>query len=141
MDDKILSTIGWSRGRHSAFQVRTGMMIGATKFFEDIGWFEFSDLRVAGEWGQARFVSSPGEMHLYQLTELSGGDPDKLVMTENHIAVHFAIGTPQLAAETLLDWANRVGASEGASIEPANFEGTKWFVYIPALFTFGIEIV
>ncbi len=137
-----LSLLGTATDNHSAYLVRPGMMNGALHFFHEIKWVEFEGLRVNGDWGQARFVSSNiVGSHIYQLTELTSEDPEKLEMTEFHIAIHFSSATPQEASEAILDWAIHSGASEGATIEPANAEGTKWFICLPALFKFSLEIV
>lgn len=139
-----LTDLGHAKEKHSAFQVRTGMMAGAMTFFHEIGWYECKSMNVNGSWGQARFVCSSVisiGCHIFQLTELSDGDPEKLEMTENHIAVNFSNATPEVAAKAILEWACRSCAGEEASIEAANSDGTKWFVYLPALFKFAIEIV
>jgi hypothetical protein len=142
MSQKSLKTLGIATDNHAAFQVRTGMMNGAVHFFEEIGWSELPTRKVKGPWGQARFVSPfrPG-CNTYQLTELSDGNPETLEMTENHIAINFSNATPEEAATAILDWAAQACAGEGSSSEKANSEGTKWFVYLPALFKFAIEIV
>ncbi|KKT43044.1 MAG: hypothetical protein UW64_C0002G0084 [Microgenomates group bacterium GW2011_GWC1_44_37] len=136
----MLAVLGHSTQDHVAFQVRTGMLSGAVWFFREIGWFELHGRKVSGPWGQARFFTSDLDSPVVQLTELSGGS-DSLVMTENHLAVHFSRATPEEAAKAILAWATYACAGEDASIEKANPEGTKWFVYLPALFTFAIEIV
>lgn len=139
-----LTDLGHAQEMHSAFQVRTGMMNGAATFFHEIGWFEIKNKKVTGDWGQARFFCSSAvieDCHVFQLTELADGDPEELEMTENHLAIHFSKSSPKEAAEAIFEWACRSCAGQGASIEAANAEGTKWFVYLPALFKFGIEII
>jgi len=139
---RSLRSLGFVTPDHSAYQVRTGMMNAALYFFEQIGWLEISERKTSGPWGQARFVQAlASDSHVYQLTELSDGDPNLIETQENHIAIHSSLASAQVAAENILEWANYVGAGEGASIEPANAAGTKWFVYLPALFKFGIEII
>ena len=139
---KSLKSLGFVTPDHSAYQVRTGMMNAALFFFEQINWLELPERKTSGPWGQARFVQAlASDSHVYQLTELSDGDPNLIETQENHIAVRSSSVSAQVAAETILEWASHVGAGEGASIEPANAAGSKWFVYLPALFKFGLEFV
>ena len=136
------SFLGSAAPSHAAFQVRTGMMNGALHFFKQLGWSEINEAIVSGVWGQARFIAPrKNDSFTVQLTELSDGDPEKLEMTENHLAIHFSKADPQSAAEAILEWATWASAGEDASIESANSQGSKWFVYLPALFKFALEIV
>lgn len=137
-----LSHLGQATTSHAAFQIRTGQMENALHFFKELRWLEIDEAIVKGVWGQARFIAHrKNHDFTIQLTELSDGDPEKLEMTENHLAIHFSKADPQHAAEYILSWAVRAGSGRGSSIEPANSEGTKWFVYLPALFKFALEIV
>ena len=135
-------SLGFISVNHLAYQVRTGMMNAAIFFFEKkLKWIELPHRKVTDDWGQARFFTQQSDYGVViQLTELSDDDP-KLEMSENHIAIHSELLNPKEAAEYILEWANYACAGEGASIEAANSTGSKWFVYLPALFKFGLEIV
>lgn len=138
-----ITRLGPAIPSHFAFQVRTGMMEESIHFFELLGWIEVREAIVRDDWGQARFITPDENGNFYiQLTELSGEDPSKLEMTENHLAIHFDSSTPKEAADAIFFWASSSPSTgQDAAIESANKMGTKWFVYIPSLFKFAIEIV
>lgn len=139
---QAFSHLGQAIPSHAAFQIRTGQMDNALFFFKEIGWNEINEAVVRGSWGQARFVSpNEDENFAVQLTELADDDPNKMEVTENHLAIHFSAASVGRAAGEIYSWAHRERLGEGASMEAANTAQSKWFVYLPAIFKFALEIV
>lgn len=121
--------------QHIALEVRHGMLNAAVSFFRDqLGWTELPDRRAVGDWGEARFVRAPGENPALQLTAPTS-DADAREFTENHVA--FGHRDPAGVAKTIEEWAIHAGTE--CRIEEVG--GGKWFIHLPDILAFSIEIV
>ena len=135
MNDALFDGVGLnSYVDHVCIQVAHGMLIGATTFFERLGFVENKERRIQGSWGSARFLSKDGSIPI-QLTESSNLDNPRSV--ETHIAV--AVEDPHTVVSDITDWLHRGGEGEGFEIELAGQDNI--FVYIPRLLTVPIEFV
>lgn len=125
---------------HHAYTVRTGKLDSAVQFFvEQLRWVEYRQ-PVSGDWGTARFLGLPYTDSHIQLTEDNTRPADLTECSDNQ---HLALGTSvtaDKAVRAIVIWAmeNRLG--KGYKTERANPEGTKWFIYLPEIFTFAIEM-
>ena len=140
---KLGRQIGASAIDHPAYLVRTGMFAGAKAFFVEIlGWHIANEVDCLKEEGwRAVFVSPEAqwssEQVMVQLTEhIAYSDP--IGMFEG---VHLAIKVQNAknAAQEIVSYYEHAGLD--CHKEPANTEETKWFVTIPALFTFALEFI
>jgi len=135
----MLAFLGVSKPGDIKLQVRSGMMNGAIRFFREIRWFEVTDRKVNQPWGQTRYFTPALNSLVVGLFE-SSHDPDGLTMTQSQLPLHFEDVAPEVAARAILAWADYAEAGEGAAIVSYD-EGARWLVYLPAIFTFAIEIV
>jgi hypothetical protein len=114
------------------------MMRGAVFFFTNhLGWIEDTESRVEGDWGCARFVRPKNQKVRVQLTEELDHPDDPAILPGAHLGIK--VFDADLTAHEVEKWAGFAGMT--ARIEPANKERTKWFVEIPALFTFKLEFI
>ncbi|MFZ2201899.1 MAG: hypothetical protein WAV56_00730, partial [Microgenomates group bacterium] len=60
---------------------------------------------------------------------------------DQHLAIAVMIVSAEAAIDAIMAWAADNGLAEGMLAEKANADGSKWFVYIPEVFTFAIEVV
>ncbi len=135
--------IGASAIDHPAYLVRTDMFAGAKAFFvEMLGWHIVKEVDCLEDEGwRAVFVSPEAQWSshqvMVQLTEQLGYlDP-----ISTFAGVHLAIKVQDAknAALEIITYYRHAGID--CDTEPANIEQTKWFVTIPALFTFALELV
>lgn len=137
----ISDIIGPTRVDHSAYRVRTGMLDAAVKFFtKQLLWIEDGP-SVTGDWGTAKFVRQQNTTWRIQLTEDLSHDPFPTeCVDDGHLAIAVMIVSAYDAANNILDWAFENGYGQDAYIMKVSADGT-WMVYLPALFTFAIEVV
>lgn len=123
---------------HASYRVRRGRLAYALFFFQDaLGWTT-SPTIVKGDWGEARFTYSERTPEIMvQLTEESAISDEPVTYPATHLALN--VDDARGAAIAIRDWAYERG--EVCPIEPANAEGTKWFVNLRGIFTFEIELV
>lgn len=138
----ISDQIGPVRVDHHAYLVRTGKLDLAVQFFvEELHWVEYRQ-PVSGDWGTARFLKLPHTDSRIQLTEDNTRPADLVECSDNqHLALDVMIVTAEKAAVAIGAWAAKNRLGKGLKIEKADAEGTKWFVYLPKLFTFAVEVV
>lgn len=138
----ISDLIGPTKVDHHAYLVRTGQLNEAVRFFVDqLHWVEHRPA-VKGDWGTARFVRQPNTVSVIQLSEYLSRSPKLLECSDDqHLAIAVMIVSAEAAIDAILDWADANGLAEDMYAEKASANGTKWFVHIPALFTFALEIV
>ncbi len=132
--------IGASKVHHASYLVKTGKLDEAVGFFRELRWRLVNE--VVGDWGRAKFVKIGYQDISVQLTEYADRDPSLQTCTDDaHLAIAVQVVTAEMAANSMLLWAIGHKLDEGARIEIGNSDGTKWLVYLPAIFTFAIEVV
>ena len=138
----ISDLIGPTKVDHHAYLVRTGLLNEAVRFFvEEFHWVEYR-APAKGDWGTARFVRQPNTTSVIQLSEYLSRPVDLLDCSDDqHLAIAVMIVSAEEAAGAICNWAIDNDLDQGLSNERANADGSKWFVHIPALFTFALEIV
>ena len=138
----ISDLIGPTKVDHHAYLVRTGQLGEAVRFFVDeLHWVEYR-APAKGDWGTARFVLQPNTASVIQLSEYLSRPVDLLDCSDDqHLAIAVMIVSAEEAAKAICEWADDNGLAEDMYAEKANADGSKWFVYIPTLFTFALEIV
>lgn len=139
--NKLVDKIGATVIDHSAYLVRTGMWIGAVAFFtEQLGWKivrEAGNIDGAG-WRAIFLAVKEGDPVTIQLTE-EIDHPDTPVVFEG---VHLGLkvrDAKQAAAEIQYRYQRQIGLT--CEIKQADDKGLKWFVVIPDLFTFALELI
>lgn len=138
----ISDYVGPTQVDHCSFLVRTGKLEEAVSFFvEQLLWIEDGP-RVSGDWGTAVFVRQKNTNARIQLNEFLARPEDIVTCTDaEHLAIAVMITSARAAAEAIIVWAVERGLGDGHSYEPANKEETKWFVYLPEVFAFALEII
>ena len=138
----ISDKIGPTRIDHSAYLVRTGKLSVARAFFvEQLHWINDGS-PVVDDWGTAVFVRPPHTTNRTQLTEYLCRPPDLAVCTDGeHLAISVMMVSAEEAVKAIHEWVITNGLDQGFSCVKANADGTKWFVFVPELFTFALEIV
>lgn len=134
--------LGPTQTHHTSYLVRTSELDTAVSMFLEMRWLEAVDRAVSGDWGKARFVHAPYQTMLVQLTEYSDRPVSLQTCSDSqHLAIAVQHVSAETAANEFLNWAKAHGLGEEAYIEKANVDGTKWFVHLPALLTFALEVV
>lgn len=138
----ISDLIGPSKVDHHAYLVRTGQLSEAVRFFVDeLHWVEYRPA-AKGDWGTACFIRQPNTVSVIQLSEYLSRPPSLMECTDDqHIGIAVMIVSAEEAAGAICNWAIESEFDQGLSNERANADGSKWWVFIPALFTFALEIV
>lgn len=138
---RIVDAIGNTAIDHPAFLVRTGMFLGAKALFvEQLGWVverEAGDIEKEG-WRAVFVHPRPGHVGVsIQLTEEKDHPSEPVIFSGTHLGIK--VFDAAQAAQAFKEYYERAGCE--VQIEAANPDGTKWFVFIPALLTFGLELV
>lgn len=123
---------------HPAYAVRKGQLENAVKFFQDVLGWVYTGHVVSGAWGEAKFVlPRVGSSLSIQLTDENDRSDRPVTYPGAHFGVNVDIAGS--AARGIRSWATIQGYK--CHIEPANPDGTKWFIQINELFTFQFELV
>lgn len=124
---------------HAAYLVRRGKLPLALHFFADVFEWVISETRKPqGTWGIARFVHPAGkEDFSVQLTDDLDTPDGETIFPDIHLALNVddALG----AANAIRDWASL--RDQRCEIETADSTNTKWFVSLPGIFRFDLELV
>ena len=141
-NEKTLSDLagGAVKASHHAYLVRTGKLDLAVEFFKELKWVEDS-IPVSDDWGRARFLHLPATDSRIQLSEYYDRPID---MVECSDGTHLALCLMRSASDLAIAigcWSIKKQVCSGLKIDQADATGTKWFVYIPEVFTFAIEVV
>lgn len=138
----ITDQIGPVRVDHHAYLVRCGKLDLAAQFFiTELKFVEYLD-PVSGSWGTARFFHLPHTDTRIQLTEygVSGSDKFNAYSDDQHLALS-TTKPAKMGVDAICSWARHNGVGDWLASDPANAEETKWFVYLPEIFTFALEVV
>lgn len=140
MRPSIGSFFGPIMVHHASYLVKTGRMRYAAQLLNEFGWIETNG--VTGDWGSARFFKPQGQDISVQLTQYIDRDPrGQGCVDDAHLALTVHRTSAEAAANLLLDWAKNYVLGKDARIEKASPDGLKWFVFLPEIFTFALEIV
>ena len=132
--------IGGSELDHAAYLIRTGMWASAISFFtEMLGWKivrQAGDIKELG-WHAVFLTPKEGDPVIIQLTEDADWPETPVTFEGTHLGIKVS-NAEQAAAEIQYHY-QRGGLT--CKIEKIDDEGTKWFVVIPGLFTFALELI
>ncbi len=126
---------------HNAYLVRTGKLELAISFFVDqFHWIE--EVWTTSDWGTMAFLRQPNTTNRIQLSEYNSRPTDLVTCRDDcHLAIAVMLVSAQDATKAIITWAIENGLDEGHYFELANETGTKVLVYLPAIFTFALEVV
>ena len=141
-NEKTLSDLagGAVKASHHAYLVRTGKLELAVEFFKELKWIEYQE-PISADWGRAYFLHLPATDSRIQLTENYDRPANLVECTDD---THLALSLMKSAGDFAISvgvWSIKKQVCSGLKIDQADATGTKWFVYIPEVFTFAIEVV
>ena len=138
---KLGEKVGPSTLDHAAYLVRTSMWASAVAFFtEMLGWKvvrEFGNIKELG-WRAIFLAPRVGDSVIIQLTEYNDWPDTPVTFEGAHLGIKVE-NAEQAAAEIQYHYLYKAGLA--CEIKKVDDAGHKWFVVIPELFTFALELI
>lgn len=126
---------------HAAFNVRTGMWLAAVAFFTEV--LDWKIVRKTGDidqlgWRAIFLAAKEGDPVILQLTEDNDWSDDPIVFENMHLGIKVQ-DAKAAAAEIQYHYQRVAGLT--CEIKQVDDQGLKWFVLIPELFPFALELI